>query len=231
MSTTAAPPARSRGLVGRVFQWTLGIIAAILCALVLAVLVEWGGLTFFWQEEGAARSRAVLRQDLAWLRGASATPIVLPFVSIPAPAELAAGMSAGLYRAVFVWTGLEHVLAWLSTTSALLAVYLEASLNSIRIFLVRLAITITALPLFLLFAWWGMMEGLVRRDLRRFGGDIEHGMVYHWAKHVAGAVLAIPVFLYLAWPGSINPAAVFVPFALALGVNLMIVSATFTKYV
>lgn len=231
MSPQSTPPARPRSLVGRVFRWTLGLIAAILAALFLTVLVEWAGLTFFWADEGAARSAAILREDLAWLRSAGSEPVVLPLVTIPAPAEFAAGMAAGLYRAVFVWTGLEAVIGWLATLSALAAVYLEATMNSIRIFLVRLAITITALPLFLLCAWWGVMEGLVRRDLRRFGGDLERGMVYHWAKHLAGATLAVPVFLYLAWPDSINPAWLFVPFALALGVNVMIVSATFTKYV
>ncbi|MXY64069.1 MAG: TIGR03747 family integrating conjugative element membrane protein [Gammaproteobacteria bacterium] len=222
---------RPRGLVARLLRWTLGLAAAITVALMLAVIIEWVGMTLFWPEKGASRSRAVLQQDLAWLRGTSTSPIVLPLVTVPAPATIAAELSNSLYRAVFVWTGLEQVLSWLSSASVLLAVYLEAALNAVQTFFVRLAITITAVPLFLAFAWWGAMEGLVRRDLRRYGGDIERGMIYHWAKHVAGAILAAPVFLYLAWPDSLNPAWVFVPFALALGINIMVVSATFTKYV
>ena len=229
--TSGSPPRQPRGLVGRIFQWTLGVVGAVAAALVLAVVIEWGGLTFFWADQGAARSAGVLRQDLAWLAGVDTDPIILPLVTLPAPSVLAAEISAGIYHAVFVWTGIGQVLAWLSTSSAVLAVYLEAGLNAVQTFFVRLAITITALPLFLVFAWWGAMEGLVRRDLRRFGGDIERGMIYHWAKHVAGATLAVPVFLYLAWPGSINPAWLFVPFTLALGVNLMVVTSTFTKYV
>ena len=220
-----------RGLVARLLRWTLGLAAAITVALMLAVIIEWVGMTLFWPEKGSSRSRAVLQQDLAWLRGTSTDPIVLPLVTVPAPATIAAELSNSLYRAVFVWTGLERVLSWLSSASVLIAVYLEAALNAIQTFFVRLAITITAAPLFLAFAWWGAMEGLVRRDLRRYGGDIERGMIYHWAKHVAGAILAVPVFLYLAWPDSLNPAWVFVPFALALGINIMVVSATFTKYV
>ena len=231
MNTPARTHERPRGLVARLFRWTLGLAAAIVGALLLTVIIEWVGMTLLWPEQGASRSRAILQQDLAWLSETETDPIVLPLVTVPAPAAIAAELSISLYRAVFVWTGLEQILSWLSSASVLLAVYLEAALNAVQTFFVRLAITITAIPLFLVFAWWGAMEGLVRRDLRRYGGDIERGMIYHWAKHVAGAVLAVPVFLYLAWPDSLNPAWVFVPFALALGINIMVVSATFTKYV
>lgn len=228
-ATAAARP--PRGFVARVFHWTVGLAGALLAALALTVFIEWAGLTFLWAEQGAARSAAVLRQDLAWLRGTSVDPIALPLLTVPAPAVLAADLSGRLYHWIFVWTGLEALLSWLASTSAILAVYLEAALNSAQTYFVRLAITITAMPLFVIFGWWGMLEGLVRRDLRRFGGDIEHGMIYHWAKHLTGATLAVPVFLYLAWPGSINPAWLFVPFALALGINVLVVSSTFTKYV
>ena len=231
MTATDGAHDRPRGLVARLFRWTLGLAAAIVVALLLTVIIEWVGMTLLWPEQGASRSRAVLQQDLSWLRGTATDPIVLPLVTVPAPAAIAVELSISLYRAVFVLTGLEQILSWLSSASVLLAVYLEAALNAVQTFFVRLAITITAIPLFLVFAWWGGMEGLVRRDLRRYGGDIERGMIYHWAKHVAGAVLAVPVFLYLAWPDSLNPAWVFVPFALALGINIMVVSATFTKYV
>ena len=230
--TQAAPtPERPRGPAARALRRTAGALAALPAALALAVLVEWAGLTFLWPEEGAARSRAVLREDLARLHGAPVEPLALPVVTVPPPAELAAAFSGGLYRAVFVRTGLEALAGRAARASARQAVYLEAALNAVQTFLVRLAVTVTALPLFLVFAWWGMMEGLVRRDLRRFGGDIERGMVYHWAKHFAGTVVAVPVFVYLAWPGSIDPALVFVPFALAFGVNILVVSATFTKHV
>ena len=229
--STESMSRRPRSLIARVFRWTIALASAVLAAIFLSVIVEWLGLTFLWADQGASRSRAVLQQDLAWLSGTAADPIVLPFVTLPAPSTIAADLSTDLYRWVFVWTGLELVLAWVAGVSSLAAVYMQAGLNAAQTFFVRLAITLTAIPLFLLFAWWGALEGMVRRDLRRFGGDVERGMVYHWAKHVAGATLVIPVILYLAWPDSINPAVLFVPFALALAVNIMVVTSTFTKYV
>ncbi len=228
---TESTASRPRSLLARIFRWAVGLAAAMVVAVMLSILVEWIGLTFFWPEQGAARSEAVLRQDLAWLRGSPADPIVLPFATLPAPSALAADMSADLYRILFVLTGIEAAVGWVASVSARAAIYVQAALNAAQTFFVRFAITLTAIPLFILFAWWGGLEGMVRRDLRRFGGDVERGMVYHWAKHVAGATLVIPVILYFAWPGSVNPAWLFVPFALALAVNIMVVTSTFTKYV
>lgn len=224
---TGRTPSPPRSLIGRLLRRIAGLAGAILAACVLAVTVEWIGLTFFWSEQGAARSAAVLRQDLAWL----ASRAVEDPDMASATAGLAAQIASGLYRGLVVWTGIEALAGAAAGASALLADYLQGALNAVRTLFVRLAITVTALPLFALFAWWGAMEGLVRRDLRRFGGDIERGMVYHWAKHVAGAVLIAPVVLYLAWPDSVNPAWIFLPFAAALGINIMAVSATFTKHV
>ena len=109
--------------------------------------------------------------------------------------------------------------------------YVGASLNVAQIFLLRLAITITSLPLFILFAYWGFFEGLVRRDLRRYGADYERGMVYHYSKYAVSAVFILPIIIYLTIPVTLNPAFVFLPFALVLAYLVMVVSATFTKYI
>lgn len=227
MSTAAAD--RPRGILARMIRGSITLCAALIAALAIAVIVEWVGLSFFWPEQGAARSEAVLRQDLAWLRGSAADSIVLPLAT--APAAIAADLSTRLYRTLAAWAGLEALPARLSPISSVAAVYLQAGLNSMQTFFVRLAIIVTAAPLFIVFAWWGSMEGLVRRDLRRFGGDIEHGMVYHFVKHLTGATIAVPFILYLAWPDSINPAMLFLPFAAVLGLNAMVLISNFTKYV
>lgn len=217
----------SRNLVVRIVRGIGGWLFALAGALFLSVVIEWIGLTLFWSDEGPARSARVLERDLAYLgveRGRqSAAPGSAP--------ALAAALSGRLYRSALVDTGIEAMMRRLSGFSTLVTNYLEAAINTIRIFLVRVAITLTALPILVLSALWGALEGMVRRDLRRFGGDIERGMVYHWLKHFAGSLVVLPVVLYLAWPGAVNPAWVFIPFALALAVNVMAITATFTKYV
>jgi len=227
MNRRNVPPSPPRSLLGRLLRGISGVFGTLFVALLLAVGIEWTGMTFFWADQGAARSAAVLRQDLDWLAGRKADHFRL----LPSAPELALKLSDRLYRGIVVWSGLEQAALATGRFSACIGQYLQAALNTIQTLLVRMAITITSLPLFFVFALWGALEGTVRRDLRRFGGDIERGMIYHWAKHVAGAVLILPVVIYLAWPDSINPVWIFMPFAVALGINMMAVSATFTKYV
>lgn len=225
----AASSDAPRSLVGRLVAWISLVLMAFVAGLVITIMVEWVGLTLVWFDEGAGRSARVLAQDIAWLSANRSTSMF----GLPTSAEAVVVLYGTLYEWMIVWTGVEQGMQWLSGLPGLGVgrEYLVATHNAIQTFFVRVAICITAMPLFLLFAYWGVMEGMVRRDLRRFGGDIEHGMVYHWAKHIAGAVIFIPVIVYLAWPGSINPAWLFIPFAFALGVNMVVVTANFTKYI
>ena len=227
MNRQNSPPTQPRSLLGRLFRWISNLVGTLIAACLLTVIIEWIGMTFFWADQGATRSAAVLRQDLAWLTAKKSNDFRL----FPSAPELAIKLSNRLYQGLVVGSGLEKGVLAAGRFSSLIGQYLQAGLNSIQTLLVRVAITITSLPLFFVFALWGALEGTVRRDLRRFGGDIERGMIYHWAKHVAGAVLILPIVLYLAWPDSINPVWIFMPFAAALGINMMAVSATFTKYV
>ena len=54
-----------------------------------------------------------------------------------------------------------------------------------QVFSVRLAILMLATPVFLLFSLVALVDGLVRRDLRRWGGGRESSFVYHYAKKAA----------------------------------------------
>ena len=47
------------------------------------------------------------------------------------------------------------------------------------VFLVRLLVLVLILPLFLMAAFVGLVDGLVRRDVRGFGAGRESGFVYH----------------------------------------------------
>lgn len=226
----SSPP---KTLLGRLARWPALILAALGLSWFASIVIEWIGMTFFWSAEGSARSARTLQQDLAWLRSHRTAPL-FGTAAWPAHADLVDRMAGGMYYWAVQWTGIEAAIEWLlrrSFPGSGPGEYLRGALNATRIFCVRLAITVTAIPLFALAAYWGAVEGSVRRDLRRFGGDIEHGIVYHWAKHLAGAVICFPAILYLAWPGSVNPAIVFVPFALFLGINVLIVVSNFTKYV
>lgn len=49
-------------------------------------------------------------------------------------------------------------------------------------FIVRLLVLVLKLPPFLLAVFVGLVDGLVRRNIRKFGAGRESGFVYHRAK-------------------------------------------------
>ena len=68
------------------------------------------------------------------------------------------------------------------------------------------------------------------RDIRRWSGGREFGGIYHRAKWIAPKALIIAWFLYLTIPISVHPNLVILPCAVLFGLNLMIISASFKKY-
>jgi len=72
---------------------------------------------------------------------------------------------------------------------------------------VRLAVAFYALPAFAMACLLGMVDGLVKRDLRKWAGGRESSFVYHHSKHYTAWFLTAGFALYLSWPvGGFNPA-------------------------
>jgi len=70
---------------------------------------------------------------------------------------------------------------------------------------------IAAMPIFLLFSLVALVDGLVQRDLRRWGGGRESSFVYHYAKKAA-----LPL--------------VVLPFATLFALTVAVTASTFKKY-
>lgn len=108
--------------------------------------------------------------------------------------------------------------------------YLIASAYTVLVFLVRLLVLCLTLPLFLMAAFVGLVDGLVRRDVRRFGAGRESGFVYHRARASLMPLAMLPWITYLALPISVHPLWVLLPSAALLGIAVGITAATFKKY-
>ncbi|MCW2479903.1 TIGR03747 family integrating conjugative element membrane protein [Candidatus Symbiopectobacterium sp. NZEC135] len=108
--------------------------------------------------------------------------------------------------------------------------YLQATLWVALIFFIRVMILFLSLPLFALVVITSIVEGLVRRDLRRYGAGYESSFVYHHAKRFIKPALYGPCMLYLAWPTAVWPNLLLLPAALLIGGVLTVVTATFKKY-
>ena len=111
-----------------------------------------------------------------------------------------------------------------------IAPYAEAARNIVQLFAVRLAVLILTLPTFVLFSVVGLIDGLVRRDLRRWGGGRESSYLYHYAKKSVWRFVLIAAITYLALPISLHPAFILLPFAILFAVSISITASTFKKY-
>ncbi|MDR1661110.1 MAG: DUF4400 domain-containing protein [Azoarcus sp.] len=83
--------------------------------------------------------------------------------------------------------------------------YVIAAAYTALVFLARLLVLLLGLPLFLLAAFTGLVDGLARRDVRRFGAGRESGFAYHRAWTSLTPLAVLPWVIYLALPISVAP--------------------------
>ena len=149
------------------------------------------------------------------------------------------------YHWLWQRTGLESAIAWLAATPAThasawqlglhegytrVADFVVAAATITQVFAVRLAVLTLAMPAFALAILVGVLDGLVLRDLRRWGGGRESSYLYHHAKRWIWPLFITAWVLYLSLPFSVHPAFSILPFAALIGLLVAITAASFKKY-
>jgi integrating conjugative element membrane protein (TIGR03747 family) len=241
MSTAPTNPPQTQrrpGLILGTLELCLRLLGLLFASLVFSILLEFAGMLWFWPEQGWHHSHAMWLSELGWLSNHFKSSLI---VQEPAQAT---------------WNALEHLNDWLIVRSGwvqsdtqlkllsreaslqgqfarvyvVMQDYLLAALFTVFTFVVRLAVLTLATPLFLLAVLTGMVDGLMRRDLRKFGADRESSFVYHRAKRTLLPLIMSPWVIYLALPWSVNPILILLPCAALLGWMVAITAATFKKY-
>ncbi|HNP34341.1 MAG TPA: TIGR03747 family integrating conjugative element membrane protein [Woeseiaceae bacterium] len=226
------------GVIARTVRVVSQIVMQLALSLLLSILIEWVGLTWVWPDEGLSRGQQMVSAERRYLGR---------FQSSGSRSSLnVANRVAGSFDTwLFERSGVEAGIVWLERSRPAdvsdsirpwqqrlrpLAHYLKAARQSTELFALRLSVLALSLPVFVLCALVGLIDGLVQRDLRRWGGGRESSFVYHHAKGALGPLIAIAAMLYLTSPVSLHPVAVLVPFALAVGLSVMLAARTFKKY-
>ena len=240
MAEQATKQPRQEGIVAKTFGLLTKLAFWLLISLVFSIAVEWVGMTFWWPDEGAAHSQQMLTQELDYLNEDFKRSIVTSD-----PADYALRFVAFSNEWLFERTGFSKTLAKLRRPPARdenkvmaglrrgyvqVIDYVEALINTVETFSVRLAVLTLAMPAFALAGLVAMTDGLVRRDLRRWGGGRETSFVYHHAKRVVLPTLAVAWVVYLSLPISIHPTFVVLPFAVLFALAVAVTSSTFKKY-
>lgn len=231
-------PIQRPGLIVSVVGLVLRIVGLLVASLLFSILVEWAGLLLFWGDQGWRHSQAMLSSELGWLSEHFTSSLILqqPGQTIVQWLDflnqwlLVNSGFAGFAQQARVssqdnglWGGINQLYVSIEDF-VLAAVYVSFT------FVVRLTILALATPLFLLAMFTGFIDGLMRRDLRKFGAGRESSFVYHRAKRTVIPLLIVPWILYLSLPFSLTPMAVFLPCAMMLGVTTAITAATFKKH-
>ncbi|HAU6733017.1 TPA: TIGR03747 family integrating conjugative element membrane protein [Salmonella enterica subsp. enterica serovar Elisabethville] len=240
-----SPPAKHPGLL-RLLLWELPwhVVGILLASLLFSLLIEYVGLIFWWPEQGSLHARQMMETELGYLSSNFTRSL---FVSAPAETAMAwinlgyhwvfvdsgftgfisQGVTPGGYANTVLTQEISAAGQWLLTH---LRDFLQATVYITVVFVVRVSILVLSVPLFVMVVMVAMVEGLSRRDLRRYGAGYESSFLYHHAKRFIRPSLIYPCMLYLSWPTAIYPNLMLLPAALLLGASVTVLMSTFKKY-
>lgn len=193
-------PVRRPGLLGWLALLPDVLAGFCLGAWMLAIALEWLGEAFFWRNACASHSEQVLQATWHWWQSSAGAPVWL----VEDLALASDTLQQGLTTLVHSLNG-QSGLFWTETVTTVIRCALLSAGNVTLTFLLRLAILLQALPLFVLTIAIGLIDGLVRRDLRKFGAGHESGFVYHHARRMIGSSLAATGLVWLAVPIFLQP--------------------------
>jgi integrating conjugative element membrane protein (TIGR03747 family) len=228
------------GVIARTLRRIGSAIHWLLLSLLISIVIECVGMVYWWPEAGLEHSRRMLDTEIGWLDQDFRQSLLSS-----EPARAARKAADRSHDLLFERTGVMRLEGWLRRSAIdtgnspkhrfrgwyrPTADFITAAGQVMQLFVVRLTVLALATPVFLLFSLVGLIDGLVQRDLRRWGGGRESSYLYHYAKGSVWAFLIAAWIIYLAMPVSINPAFVIVPFAILFAFSISITASTFKKY-
>ncbi len=228
------------GLISKSLTAAAKFIQWLLLSLLFSIIFEWVGMVLWWPDEGIEHSRTMLAQEISYLNNDFRRSVVTSD-----PAQFAKRFADNTYHYLFEVTRFVEFIRWVSpppTTKERgvrltlhkiyhpIAQFVIAMMQVTQVFSVRLAILTLAMPIFLLFSLVALVDGLVQRDLRRWGGGRESSFVYHYAKKAALPLVVLTWVTYLALPFSLQPTFVVLPFAIMFALTVAVTASTFKKY-
>ncbi|MCX9063637.1 DUF4400 domain-containing protein, partial [Citrobacter portucalensis] len=210
-------PVRRPGLLGWLALLPGVLIGFCLGAWMLAIALEWLGEAFFWRNTCASHSEQVLQATWQWWLVSDGAPVWL----VEDLALVSDKLQQGIAVLIASLNG-QSGLLWTETVTTVIHCALLSAGNVTLTFLLRLAILLQALPLLALTITIGLIDGLVRRDLRRFSAGHESGFVYHHARRMIGSSLAATGIVWLALPVFFGLGYVLVLGAIANGMAISV---------
>ncbi|WP_299259651.1 TIGR03747 family integrating conjugative element membrane protein [uncultured Kushneria sp.] len=233
MARDEAPAHRAEkkrsGLVGTLLKLPFTLMAIVVVSIFCSIVIEWIGIYFDWfSQTGSDHAYQTMVSEMGYLDSQFTRSLL-----VSAPVEFANRIVDTCYQWLFVKSG---VAAWAESGSdsegwlGVVKTYLQAGMYVTLMTLTRCVILILTSPLFVLAALVGFTDGLVSRDLRRFGAGRESAFIYHHAKRMVTPIFLTGWLVYLSLPFSIHPNLFLLPCALLFGMMIAIATSSFKKY-
>ncbi|HEY4437194.1 MAG TPA: DUF4400 domain-containing protein [Lelliottia sp.] len=226
MPDHAPQPVRRPGLLGWLALLPGVLVGFCLSAWVLAIALEWLGDAFFWRNTCASHSGQVLQATWQWWKSYAGAPVWL----VEDLAIVRGKLQQGIAALIASFSG-QSGLFWTEAVTTVIHCAILSVGNVTLTFLLRLAILLQALPLFALTIIVGLIDGLVRRDLRRFGAGHESGFVYHQTRRMITSSVLATGLMWLTLPLCLEPKQMFVPGSIAIGFVISLTISSFKKYI
>ncbi|MCW2478039.1 TIGR03747 family integrating conjugative element membrane protein [Candidatus Symbiopectobacterium sp. NZEC135] len=235
---------RRQSLLASVITLPFRLVGVLIGSLLISIIVECAGMHLFWKGQGWRHSQAMLQYEMKHLSAHFTRSAI-----VQEPGRTAHQIVDTGYEWMFVKTGLlermqqtaerarvpsqtptrdfryfeSQVYVWSEN-------YLIAAAFTVLTFMVRLLVLVLTLPLIVTAVFVGLVDGLVRRDVRRFGAGRESGFIYHRAKAALLPLAVLPWVTYLALPISMHPLLILLPGAALLSVAVALTASSFKKY-
>ncbi|HGY4911183.1 TPA: DUF4400 domain-containing protein [Citrobacter freundii] len=209
MSELRPPPSRPpQGPVGWLLSLAGRLIGLVIGALVLRIVLELAGLYFWWPQEGSRHVFQVMRQERVEL--------IIALQSHPLGNEILVLLEKGGTHALMV--------------NRLLQKPFTALVYTLVSFMQRLIWLVAMLPLLCLCAVIGLTEGLVQRDLRRFGSGLESVFLHRYVIKFGNSVATTLWVFYLAQPLFLPTMLVLLTINLWFGITVWMAAGSFKRW-
>lgn len=232
-SNKSAPQRKEPGLIGRLFSGMFNVVFWLFLSLLLSIIIEWFGIVFFWPDEGANHAKTMLVNEQRFLhqRVVSHTNHAVHTIA-QTTQTINQWITDTSTKASKQFTIIRHNPYLQSANQYYPQVkdYIEAVPYVTQVFFTRLTIILFSLPVFILAGIFGATDGLIERDLRRWGGGRESSNLYNIARKSIFPIFITACMIYLSLPTSIHPSLVIMPFVVIFGFAVRVSFERLKKY-
>lgn len=217
---------RRTGVINSLLGLLINTCFLLFISLFVSVIVEWCGLYFNWWGGGSLHSLDMLRSELVYANSEIESAIIGDYNSDWISYFVEKYKS--IMHTFFTWC--SQGFSFINVNSSDIATYTDSGYNIAQVFILRLLLIIFSFPLFFMVFIWGLVDGLVERDLRKFGAGRESSTIFEAARKLSFPLLVLPFVIYLSYPVTINPLYIIPPSAIFQAFLYRMLFSKYKKY-